>query len=66
MLVARSEQRRRETAARLHEAHGVRVEVIAEDLSREHAAQTATATRLLPRSTVLRLAERATRDIAGT
>ncbi len=39
VLVARSDQRLRETAARLHEAHGVRVEAIAEDLSREHAAQ---------------------------
>jgi len=39
VLVARSDQRLRETAARLHTAHGIRVEVIAEDLSREHAAQ---------------------------
>jgi len=39
VLVARSDQRLRETAARLHAAHGIRVEVIAEDLSREHAAQ---------------------------
>lgn len=42
MLVARSEERLREAAARLHEAHGVRAEVIAEDLSREHAAHAVT------------------------
>jgi len=43
VLVARSEQRLRETAARLHAAHAVRVEVIGEDLSREHAADAVTA-----------------------
>ncbi len=39
VLVARSDQRLRETATRLRAANGVRVEAIAEDLSREHAAQ---------------------------
>lgn len=39
VLAARSDQRLRETAARLREANGVRVEVIVQDLSREHGAQ---------------------------
>lgn len=42
VLVARSEQRLYETAACLHAAYGIRVEVIGEDLSREHAAQAVT------------------------
>lgn len=43
VLVARSEEPLRETAARLQDAHGVRVEVIAEDLSPEHATHAVTA-----------------------
>jgi len=43
VVVARSEQRLREIAARLQQRHGVRVEAIAEDLSREHATDAVTA-----------------------